>query len=374
MKNFCFETIQPVLYMFLGVFSFALLVVLSVNFASMFGFRFSAENIENNFSKITPNDFSNSSTELSGNSGQLEFDPISETTLLDLLENRLGNMDFSKIVSVSPEVYADEPSPTLGKVYTFSSTASSDVLPEIVNKAISVAGEEQFKNVHDYITSVAGRFLDETTLLSVTGAIIWYANHHKLPLGLVVGVAQTESSFNPKALSSVGACGTMQVMWNIHKDKLATLGILKREELFDPVLGIKAGCQILADYISKEQTVTGALKRYYGALTANYVGSVLAHWHSYELTSAGYASSWKDQVKEELNNWSKITTASKPSSGTSSSRPRSSSGSGSAKISGTENSSASRTPTLIYNGKGTITIEHGNGKVTAWKDDGVKKP
>lgn len=124
-------------------------------------------------------------------------------------------------------------------------------------------------------------------LLELAAATVKYAEKYSLPVGLVVGVIQTESMFNPKAVSSANAAGPMQVMWNIHSGLLQANGIMSREQLFTTDLGVAAGCLILSRYLRDEQSVAGGLKRYYGTLSGNYISSTYSNWHTYELYSSG---------------------------------------------------------------------------------------
>jgi len=124
-------------------------------------------------------------------------------------------------------------------------------------------------------------------LLELAAAAVKYAEKYSLPVGLVVGVMQTESMFNPKAVSSAKAAGPMQVMWNIHSGLLQANGIMSRDQLFTTDLGVAAGCLILSRYLRDEQSVAGGLKRYYGALSGNYISSTYSNWHTYELYSSG---------------------------------------------------------------------------------------
>lgn len=57
-------------------------------------------------------------------------------------------------------------------------------------------------------------------LLEAASAVI-YADEYKVPLALAIGVMQTESNFRTDAVSGAGACGPMQVMWNIHSGLLS---------------------------------------------------------------------------------------------------------------------------------------------------------
>jgi len=151
------------------------------------------------------------------------------------------------------------------------------------------AGEEDVKKtkqIYEYMLEMKPNG-DRDVLLELAAAAVKYAKKYSVPLGLVVGVMQTESNFNPKALSNAGACGPMQVMWNIHSGLLAANGITKRDSLFTTDLGVAAGCLILSRYLRDERSVAGGLKRYYGELSGNYVSTTYSNWHTYELYASG---------------------------------------------------------------------------------------
>lgn len=151
------------------------------------------------------------------------------------------------------------------------------------------AGEEDVKKtkqIYEYMLEMKPNG-DRDVLLELAAAAVKYAKKYSVPLGLVVGVMQTESNFNPKALSSAGACGPMQVMWSIHNGLLAANGITKRDSLFTTDLGVAAGCLILSRYLRDERSVAGGLKRYYGELSGNYVSTTYSNWHTYELYASG---------------------------------------------------------------------------------------
>ena len=147
-------------------------------------------------------------------------------------------------------------------------------------------------------------------LLELAAAAVKYAEKYSLPVGLVVGVMQTESMFNPKAVSSANAAGPMQVMWNIHSGLLQANGIMSRDQLFTTDLGVAAGCLILSRYLRDEQSVAGGLKRYYGTLSGNYISSTYSNWHTYELYSSGIleAGSKKALAKDKSYLTSLMTT------------------------------------------------------------------
>ena len=87
---------------------------------------------------------------------------------------------------------------------------------------------------------------------------------------LVLAVMSVESSFNPKAQSTAGAQGLMQVLTRVHADKFRPFGGIPAA--FDPVANIRVGSAILKEYINREGSVEGALKSYVGAALAEHDG------------------------------------------------------------------------------------------------------
>jgi len=66
------------------------------------------------------------------------------------------------------------------------------------------AGEEDVKKtkqIYEYMLEMKPNG-DRDVLLELAAAAVKYAKKYSVPLGLVVGVMQTESNFNPKALSN----------------------------------------------------------------------------------------------------------------------------------------------------------------------------
>lgn len=80
---------------------------------------------------------------------------------------------------------------------------------------------------------------------------------------LILAVMSVESSFDPDAVSSVGAHGLMQVHTRVHADKFIPYGGVG--QAFDPRVNIRVGAQILRDYLSIHGSAAGALKAYVGA-------------------------------------------------------------------------------------------------------------
>ena len=164
-------------------------------------------------------------------------------------------------------------------------------------------------NVWAYISDVkkkSGINFDAGTALLEAAALVRYSNENGIPLSLAVGVAQTESAFNPGAYSNKAACGPMQVVYDIHKALLNSINIKTKEELFTPDRGVQAGCYLLGRYLKAEGSVTGGLKRYYGALSPNYINKVLSNRHAFELYVTGIEKDVASAVKKEEVNWEKM--------------------------------------------------------------------
>lgn len=68
------------------------------------------------------------------------------------------------------------------------------------------------------------------------------ARRHGLPLPLLLAVARGESDFDPRAVSSAGALGLMQILW---PGTARDLGIRQKQRLFDPCTNVDAGTRYL---------------------------------------------------------------------------------------------------------------------------------
>jgi hypothetical protein len=73
---------------------------------------------------------------------------------------------------------------------------------------------------------------------------------------LIKAVITVESEWNPKAISSKGAIGLMQVMPSSSR--------LSRTDLFCPEKNIQEGCRILKDFQRRTKTLSRALHLYSG--------------------------------------------------------------------------------------------------------------
>lgn len=94
---------------------------------------------------------------------------------------------------------------------------------------------------------------------------------------LIVAVMAIESSFNPFAESSMGAQGLMQVIPRFHEDKIGKGA--NEDALFDPMLNIRVGTQVIVEGIRRFGSLQAGLQYYAGALrdpNASYANKVLA--------------------------------------------------------------------------------------------------
>lgn len=100
------------------------------------------------------------------------------------------------------------------------------------------------------------------------------------PLGidplLIVAVIATESSFQHRAVSKMGAKGLMQIIPRYHKDKIGQQG---DRALFDPEFNVRIGTLVLHEALNRYGSLSKALQYYNGALhdeNRSYTRKVLA--------------------------------------------------------------------------------------------------
>lgn len=129
-------------------------------------------------------------------------------------------------------------------------------------------------NIATFIRSV-NRKIDKKTAWREAAAIVHYCAKYNISTEITVGVAKTESNFNPELVSKAGARGVMQVMWKYHSGMLQAKGIAaSAEQLLDPERGIESGILLLSRYVEAYGSIQKALNRYYGRVSETYAKKV----------------------------------------------------------------------------------------------------
>lgn len=129
-------------------------------------------------------------------------------------------------------------------------------------------------NIATFIRSV-NRKIDKKTAWREAAAIVHYCAKYNISTEITVGVAKTESNFNPELVSKAGARGVMQVMWKYHAGMLQAKGIAaSAEQLLDPERGIESGILLLSRYVEAYGSIQKALNRYYGRVSETYAKKV----------------------------------------------------------------------------------------------------
>ncbi len=96
---------------------------------------------------------------------------------------------------------------------------------------------------------------------------------------LLLSLVEVESEFNPTAVSKVGAVGLSQIMYDIHKKDMVTLGIHKKRDLFDIDKNIKATSSILQMMLRKSNNdIEKALHFYLGGKDGKYVNRIFSNY------------------------------------------------------------------------------------------------
>lgn len=134
---------------------------------------------------------------------------------------------------------------------------------------------EEMQRVRDWVSRKYG--VSGDTLDPVLAQTEYCARDAGLDPLLIVAVMAVESSFNPMAESHMGAQGLMQVIPRWHKDKLGENA--GENALFDPLLNVQVGTQVLVEGLQRFGTLQAALQYYGGARNdpqARYSKKVLA--------------------------------------------------------------------------------------------------
>lgn len=144
-----------------------------------------------------------------------------------------------------------------------------DTILKSNNTDFSVGMEDYEQGL--YMKEVARRITKTYTntsymeALKVVQLVYHYAPKNGLSPELVLAVIATESSFNRKALSHVGAKGYMQVIPKWHQNRL------KGRDVFNTEINIEVGTAYLAECINKRGGLRGGLACYNGAISPSKI-------------------------------------------------------------------------------------------------------
>jgi soluble lytic murein transglycosylase-like protein len=131
----------------------------------------------------------------------------------------------------------------------------------------------------DIIAALRAQFrVSATDSLKIAQAVLTEANRYSMSPILLLSVMAVESSFDPHAVSAVGARGLMQIMPAAHPQAFASV-----KELDDPAINVRIGSSILRDYLDASGgNVNAALWRYSGG-EKGYARRVGVHMQRFAL-------------------------------------------------------------------------------------------
>lgn len=174
--------------------------------------------------------------------------------------------------------------PTVALVAPGDADGAWEVVPRFMSpkpagaeadEADEVALSDEMKRVRDW---VARRYRVSSVVLEpVLAEAENSAREAGLDPLLIVAMMAVESSFNPYAESHMGAQGLMQVIPRWHMDKIGEDA--GKDALFDPLLNVQVGTQVLVEGLQRYGTLQAALQYYGGARNdpeARYAKKVLA--------------------------------------------------------------------------------------------------
>lgn len=148
------------------------------------------------------------------------------------------------------------------------------VVPEAVKAAVpkrsasvaSIADDDalssEMERVRDWVADRYG--VSSDSLEPVLAAAEEAGRHRGIDPLLIVAIMAVESSFNPRAVSHMGAQGLMQVMPRYHQDKIGKKR--GKNALFDPEFNVHVGTHVLHETITRYGSVQRALQAYNGSL------------------------------------------------------------------------------------------------------------
>ncbi len=156
------------------------------------------------------------------------------------------------------------------------------------------------EQLREFITNfVKGRQPRSSTDVArlIAESIVKRSDEYDLPPGLLIGIIEAESRYDPMAFSSAKCRGLMQVNFKIWAK---ALNIPSYRDLYNIDPNIKYGSRILAILLKKEGSLSKALNKYLGANSAKYRSKVLNTFAEFELEKHQFLGGRKiSEGKEE---------------------------------------------------------------------------
>jgi len=119
----------------------------------------------------------------------------------------------------------------------------------------------------------------------IAETVVKYSNKYNLPSGVLIGIMDAESGYNPMAKSSAKCRGLMQINFKVWAEALK---IETWRDLYEIDLNVKYGSQILKILLKQEGTLSKALVKYLGADSKKYKSKVLNVLAEFELDKHQY--------------------------------------------------------------------------------------
>lgn len=148
-----------------------------------------------------------------------------------------------------------------------------------VTGAVQIVEQEEVKQtityepVKSWINSHAQRISEHEAALIMTECF-----NYPHPI-LLISLIEAESEFTPTAISSKGAIGLGQIMYDIHKKDLEKIGIKQRKDLFNIEKNIKATSFVLQMMMKKDKgDVVKALHSYLGGKDGKYTNRIFTNY------------------------------------------------------------------------------------------------
>ncbi|WP_241024282.1 lytic transglycosylase domain-containing protein [Burkholderia sp. Ac-20365] len=135
----------------------------------------------------------------------------------------------------------------------------------------------------DIVATLRTQFrVSATDALTIAQAVLTEANRYSMSPVLLLSVMAVESGFDPRAVSTLGARGLMQVLPAAHPRAFSNV-----KELDDPAINVRIGSSILRGYLDAEGgDVDAALWRYSGG-GKGYARRVAVHMRRFSEVLGG---------------------------------------------------------------------------------------